>query len=241
MESPSLQQAQKYRNLAQRKRHLIDFTFYRTRPRPHSVADLGGMWAVDGAYTFYTLDTYDVEKAVLVDTNLLDSVIERAQQYPHLTTLRGNFGEPSVIEQVGAVDVVFLFDILLHQVSPDWDEILDIYAPNARYVAILNQQFTGSKSTVRLLDLGPEEYFKNVPRDPMDGPYRDLFGKLDEIHPEHNRPWRDVHNIWQWGITDDDLIEKMRGLGFKMQYFINWGRFQSLEHFEHHAFVFQKT
>ena len=70
------------------------------------------------------------------------------------------------MDQVGRVDAIFLFDVLLHQVAPDWDTILEMYAKNVRVFGIYNQQWTGADTTVRLLDLGEEEYFRNVPVDP---------------------------------------------------------------------------
>jgi hypothetical protein len=42
--------------------------------------------------------------------------------------IEGNFGSPAVAQQLQNVDAILLFDVLLHQVSPDWDEILDLYA-----------------------------------------------------------------------------------------------------------------
>ncbi len=60
-----------------------------------------------------------------------------------------------------------------------------------------------------------------------------------EIHPQHQRIYRDIHNIWQWGITDEDLIGKMSALGFKLLFYKNAGKLFNLENFESHAFVFK--
>lgn len=56
------------------KKDLIDFAFL--QQRFSSFADLGGVWGVDGAYTFYTLDNKKVTAAYLVDTDLTNKVIE---------------------------------------------------------------------------------------------------------------------------------------------------------------------
>ncbi|MEM3672953.1 MAG: hypothetical protein QW468_01820 [Candidatus Bathyarchaeia archaeon] len=64
-----------------------------------------------------------------------------------------------------------------------------------------------------------------------------------EVHPHHKRIWRDIHNVWQWGITDDDLIAKMKSLGFVLYYYKNCGiyhLFISSKKFENHAFMFIK-
>ena len=51
---------------------------------------------------------------------------------------------------------------------------------------------------------------------------------------------RDSRGIWQWGITDADLVEAMRGLGFQLRFFKTWGRWQRLESFDRQAFVFAR-
>lgn len=205
-----------------------------------SFGDLGGVWRVEGAYTFHTLEKHHPKDAALVDTHLTPTVVNRAKSYPELRVINGNFGNQTVANEVGKVDAVFLFDVLLHQVAPDWDTILEMYARNVRSLLIYNQQWVGSDKTVRLLDLGEEEYFRNVPHGRGDETYKNLFGKLDQTHPDHGRPWRDVHHIWQWGITDADLESKVEELGFKLLHKKNCGRFGRLPNFENHAFIFAR-
>jgi hypothetical protein len=221
------------------KLNLIDFAC--TELGVKSFADLGGVWNVDGGYTFYALDKHPIDRAFLVDTDFNEAVLQRRTQYPQLQTIQGNFGDERVAQQIGQVGAVFFFDTLLHQVKPDWDNVLEMYARRADCFIIYNQQFVNAAHTVRLLDLGEAEYFKNVPHRPSEEPYTTLFQKLDEINPQHQRPWRDVHNIWQWGIVDADLERKMRQLGFAQRYYKNCGRFGNLPNFEEHAFIFQRT
>lgn len=205
-----------------------------------SFADLGGVWRVEGAYTFHALDKHKIKDAVLVDTHLTSPVVARAKAYPQLRLINGNFGNRAVADEVGNVDAVLLFDVLLHQVSPDWDTILEMHAKHVSSFLIFNQQWTGSEKTVRLLDLGEKEYFRNVPHSRRQENYKNLFEKLDQKHPDHNRPWRDVHHIWQWGITDADLESKITQLGYKLMYKRNCGRFGRLPNFENHAFIFSR-
>ncbi len=54
---------------------------------------------------------------------------------------------------------------------------------------------TTIENTVRLLDLGYEEFFQNVPCAKDNPLYNEVFEKMYEIHPRHNRIWRDIHNI----------------------------------------------
>jgi hypothetical protein len=198
------------------------------------------VWGVEAGYTFYALDTFDLTSAVLVDTHPTERVKERIKNYPRLRVVQGNFGSESVVKTIGPVDAIFLFDVLLHQVDPNWDHILEMYARQSRCLVIYNQQWIGSNSTVRLLELGETEYFNNVPHNRSEYPYVDLFQKLDQKHPDHDQLWRNVHHIWQWGITDADLKSKIESLGFRLQFYRNYGQTWHPKNFEDHAFVFTK-
>lgn len=227
-----------YPKLNHAKMKLIDFACRNQKMR--SFADLGGVWNVDGGYTFYALQRHKIDKAVLVDTDLTPAVCEQTKAYPQLSVIRGNFGNADIPSQVGKVDGVFFFDTLLHQVNPDWNDVLRMYSNTARIFLIFNQQYTSFAKTTRLLDLGPDEYARNVPHSVDEEPYRTYLRDLDAIHPQHGRPYRDIHNIWQWAITDSDLIGRVSDLGFKQLFFENCGQFGNLPQVENHAFVFVK-
>lgn len=224
--------------LVSEKLDLIDFAF--SRFDLHSFADLGGVWGIDGGYTFYALESKNVSTATLVDTQVSEAVNGKALKYSQLKLLEGNFGDEMVARQIDGVDAIFLFDVLLHQVAPDWNRVLELYSTRTKCFVIYNQQWVGSDQTVRLLELGEEEYFRNVPADRNEAPYDGLFEKLEEELPDHGRLWKNVHHIWQWGITNADLISKVESLGFRLQYMKNCGRFGLLENFENHAFVFTR-
>lgn len=214
---------------------MIERAFERCRVR--SFADLGGVWAVDGGYTFFALGQSDIERAYLVDEDHTDAVHERAKGFGQLELVAANFGAETTADRVGSVDAVILFDVLLHQVDPDWDEILELYAPRTRSFVIVNPQWAGEGGAVRLLDLGREEYLRSVP--PLDL-HSEVFAKLDEDNPRRGRPWRDVHDIWQWGISDPALTATLERLGFALVYFEDLGRWQGLERFRNRAFVFAR-
>jgi hypothetical protein len=232
----------KYKNLVPDKLDLIDVTFQKIIPNAQSFADLGGVWGVNGGYTFYTLDKYNIKSSFLVDADITDPVVSKANEYENLTLINDKFGEDRVIEQLGALDVIFLFDVLLHQVKPDWDEILDKYSSICKCIVIYNQQFTNSENTIRLFDLGHDEYFENVPHDKDDPTYISLFENMYEIHPDYQpeRIWRDILDVWQWGIVDKDLYVKLKDLGFNLEFYQNLGNFGDLKNFENHVFIFKK-
>ena len=214
---------------------MIERAFERCSVR--SFADLGGVWAVDGGYTFFALERFDIERAYLVDEDHTAAVRDRARQFGQLELVCANFGAEATAERLGWVDAVILFDVLLHQVAPDWDEILELYAPRTRSFVIVNPQWTGDGDAVRLLDLGREEYLRSVP--PLDL-HAELFAKLDETNRRRGRPWRDVHDVWQWGISDAALTAALARLGFALVYFEDLGSWQGLERFRNRAFAFAR-
>ena len=219
------------------KRQLIDFA---CQLGMRSFADLGAVWNVDGGYTFYAIERHNIQNAVIVDTNITPAVLERQKKQPGLRIITADFGRDTTVDTVGKVDGVFLFDVLLHQVNPDWDQILRMYARVCKIFVIFNQQYTNFTKTTRLLDLGQEEYFRNVPHRAAEEPYLTYFRDLDAIHPEHKKAYRDVHSIWQWGIVDADLVAQMTGLGYQMQFYKNCGQWRGLPNVENHAFLFTK-
>ena len=98
--------------------------------------------------------------------------------------------------------------------------MLKYYAAHTKLFLIYNQQFTGAR-TVRLLEQGREWYLRHVPHTPADTEeYSDLFEKANEPHPRYSdgRTYRDMHDVWQWGITDHDLTRVMSELGFHIVY-----------------------
>jgi hypothetical protein len=221
------------------KLRLIDRVFLQIAPSAQSFADLGGVWKVNAAYTLYTLRKKFARRGVLVDTNFPHGLKEKLATNPNLTVLQNDFAQKEIIQRVGTVDVVYFFDVLLHQANPSWNEILAEYAKQASCFVIFNQQYVGGTATVRLTDLPLEEYVRLVPKGRTDT-YRYVYDHADEIHPDYHKPWKDIHNIFQWGITDSDLRSTMEHLGFQEMYFRNHGRFSNLSAFENHAFIFLK-
>lgn len=228
-----------YAHLNPAKLRVIDYCFEQLGAR--SFADLGGVWAVDGGYSRYAADVHSAERGVLVDEDFTDTYLDHERRLPSLTHVRGNFGAREVAESLGPIDVAMFFDVLLHQVAPDWDELLELYAPGCRCFAIVQPQWNGAE-TIRLLELGEQEYLAAIPAgDAGHGSiYDGLFGRLDEINEQRGRPWRDVHDVWQWGITDAGLIAQMAELGFGLRYFENTGPWRGLERFHESAFVFDR-
>lgn len=220
------------------KKDLLDIAFGENPPK--SIAELGCVWGIDCAYGRYALEKFGLKAVKMVDTHWTESALKKVAQYSEIEVFDRNFGDLSMPEIIGRVDAIILFDVLLHQVAPDWDRLLQIYAPYTESFVIFNQQWVGSSLSMRLLDMGRDEYFRNVPHDPSHPPYQKLFDNMYEINPDHNRIWRDVHHVWQWGITTADLLFTMDRLGFQLQYLKSYGELIGVPNFSEQAFVFRK-
>jgi hypothetical protein len=173
-----------------------------------------------GQYAFYTIDKPAVQRGVLIDLSprragdQVLNVIEQASERPGLEVVDTSFADPDTVADLGQVDAVLMFDVLVGMVDPDWDELLEMYAPAASSFVIANPQWELGESTVRLLDLGRERYLEAVPPSPF---HTELFDRLDEWYPGQHRPYRDTRGIWQWGITEADLVAKLEALGFSLE------------------------
>jgi len=200
------------------------------------------MWKVNGGYSVYCADR-GAEQVVLVDLSLTPDFLNEQSKRRNLSYLKRNFALRETAREVNGVDCVMLFDVLLHQVKPDWNEVLANYARQTKIFLIFNQQFSGAH-TVRLLDQGREWYLQHVPHTPDDmEAYRDLLEKTNEPDPRYHdgRTYRDMLGVWQWGITDFDLKETMRELGFHVGYEQDCGWWNpKLEQIKNKAFVFEK-
>lgn len=194
-----------------------------------------------GRHAFYAIDKPTVQQGVLADLqptrprDQLLSAIELAAERPGLRVVDGHALHPQTIAEIGAVDAVLLINVLLHTVAPDWDQVLELYAPSASCFVIANPQWQEGERTVRLVDLGREGFLETVP--PSTG-HAALFDRLDEWYPPQQRPYRDASNVWQWAITDSDLKAKQAGLGFTLAHERDLGQFPRAERFRNKAFVF---
>lgn len=220
------------------KKQLIDTAF--KRYNVNTIIDAGGCWGVHGGYTFHVLSNYSIKKSIIIDTHITDTTRNRASSYNNLVLLDGDFGDRNLIQSLDTVDAVIFFDVLLHQVKPDWDEVFNMYSSITDHFIIYNQMFIGSDKTIRLTDLGLEGYLENTPYKGQEDVIRELFDKLDQKHPEHEKVYGDVHHYWQWGITPPDLIDIAWKNNFRMDYMYNYGDSWNLPNFENHGFLFSR-
>lgn len=211
-----------------------------------SFIDLGGSWGVKGGYSLQALLSFAIERAYLVDGFMPSGMEERFQEYPAFKSIKGGFGAPKVRDQIEPVDAIFMFDILLHQVGPNWDRVLELYTEKADHFIIYNQQWVGGDNTVRLFDLGEEGYYRHSifgaeGTKEARAAVAEIFKKI--AHHNNGGDWDgslDAPAIWQWGITTSDLVRRMWDLGYKLDFMKNYGPFPDVQGFENHGFWFRR-
>ena len=196
-----------------------------------------------GLYAFYAIDKPTVRRGALIDARAqrprghLLSAIEQASERPGMEVIDARFSDPETVSELGEVDAVLLFDLLHRLVEPDWDRVLELYAPATASFVITNPQWEGH-TTVRLIELGREEYTEAVP--PWEA-HGELFDRLDEWHEGQERAYRDSNHVWQWGITDSDLRAKMEELGFSLEREWSLDAPPDTEGFVNRAFAFSRS
>lgn len=215
------------------KLKLIDISMNKNDVK--SFADFGGVWGVDAGYTFHILDNHVIEKAFLIDDIITPVVKEKAKKYEHLNLINGKFGDSKTLKQVSKIDLILFFDVLLHQVNPNWDDIIKLCSEKTKSFCVYNQQWLG-KETVRFPEMSEDDYNKHV----HISSEHPEHSKLNKKHPTQKIAWKDMHYIWQWGITDDDLISCFNKNGFELKYYENFGKWKGLPNIENHGFVFVK-
>ena len=92
--------------------------------RLSSILDVGACWGVHGGYTFHALESGRIERAVIADGDVTTLTRARAAADPRIALAEGNIGDAAFIDALPPSDAAIMFDVLLHQVAPDWDEFL---------------------------------------------------------------------------------------------------------------------
>ena len=100
------------------KFRLIDRTFSSLFPGDRSFADLGGIWKVNAAYSRYSLKKFPIDRGILFDTDIPSGLNSRLRRYQKLEVIQGDFGDQTIVDRIGYVDVIYVFDVLLHQANP---------------------------------------------------------------------------------------------------------------------------
>lgn len=191
-----------------------------------SFADLGSCWGVNAGYALDLLAKNKIDRAYVADEIITELSRDRGTAFPQLLFVQGLLSDPTLAEQIGAVDALLMYDILLHQVNPDWNRFIEMWSTRARVIIVFNPMWELDEVTVRFIDRGAAWYKEKVVFSD-EGRIDEWFAKLDEIAPRNGRRWRDVHYYWQFGITRRDLIECFEHAGFTLDRFENFGAWRA--------------
>jgi len=204
-----------------------------------SIMDVGACWGVNGGYAFHALEN-GVERAAILDGHITGLTRTRAAAEPRTSLHEGNLGDQAFIEALPSCNGAILYDVLLHQVDPNWDEFLELYATKVDRFIIFNEDFV-LPHTTRLYTLGAEWYMANTPEGRDQARVLKWYREHNETVPWLGRPWRDAHHFWQWGITPDDLMDCMRKLGFRLNWFNDFGPLSDrLRHIRFDGYLFSR-
>jgi hypothetical protein len=190
-----------------------------------SFADLGACWGVHAGYSIEVIKHNQIDRAFAVDMTITDLAKERAKSYPRLFLVKGDLGSEQTLASIPHVDALIMFDLLLHQAAPDWDEFLEMWSRKARVLIIFNQMWKRGDRSLRFVDHGRDWYKENVYYRKDDKIDR-WFDRHDEVDLKTGRRVKDLPHYWQWGITKEDLQGKAESLGFGMEFFQNYGPFK---------------
>lgn len=198
-------------------------------------ADLGGSWGVEGHYSRYTLENGSIERGHIVDLFYPPGVRE-LERFDSFSFIEGDFAKQETLDRFENVDALYLFDVLLHQYN--WREVLKMVSAKTKMLVIYNPNWTGDES-VRLPDLGAEEYYRVTPHYEGDPLCDAMLNRPDET-TRTGRLGKDDHSPFQWGITADDLISIPAGLGFRLAHKQSSGPWMDYEMFTGEGFVFER-
>jgi hypothetical protein len=122
--------------------------------------------------------------------------------------------------------------------DPTWDAVLELYARTADAFVIAGPFWGEGEDSVRLIELGRERYLEAVPHWQ---PHLTLFDHLDEWNEAQERRYREAPDVWQWGITEPDLVHRLEALGFAMRQEATLHPLPGANGFAQRSFLFART
>lgn len=192
----------------------------------NSFVDLGGCFQVNGIYSFLLCNMKKGRKGFVIDAMVTEETRLLAKHSGgNLVAIEGVFGNESLRQTISHVDMVIMFDVLLHQADPPWHVILSEWGTKANMVVIFNPMFKAATKSFRFISRGKDWYKKHIPymeEEEIDN----MFDSPDVIDESWGVPFKDTPGFWQWGITTEDIIHRMGLIGFQMVYMKSYGQYE---------------
>ncbi|MYA09832.1 MAG: hypothetical protein F4060_02515 [Holophagales bacterium] len=185
-----------------------------------SFADLGGCWGVNGAYAFRAAELCGstLKRGFVLDGNITPQTRETAARHPKVRLVETLLGSREAHDAVGYVGAVIMFDILLHQVNPDWNDFLLAWSQQTDTLVIYNQNWLKTPRTIRFVDRGLGWYRRNVVVWEDENQSTELDGWFARHHERDSRGRleRDSYDFWQFGIRPLEMINLLAHHGFEL-------------------------
>ena len=197
--------------------------------------DFGGIWNVDGFYTKHMHETYSLNKSTIVD-RFWPSDLKEKLDLIGIECADCLFSDFDFENK--SYDVCILFDVLLHQVIPDWRNFLGRISKHCEFIVIYNPQWL-RRTSCRLTDLDDRQYFMEIPHEPCEDPYNYYTNNRQGKCSYAGVQIKDSFRLWQWGITNLDLINAMHNYGFQLIYLKNYFGWTQLKNFQNYGFIFK--
>jgi len=208
-------------------------------PEFSTFADLGACWGVHGGYAKFVAETFPIKRVSIVDQHVTPETVEWVKQSDRARTVSAMLGSEKALSEVGDVDAVAMFDILLHQVSPDWDQLISMWATKARCFILHNPMWTVGDTTLRFPDHGIEWFKANVIYTDAKR-LEDWFRHHNEFDKKQGKLQRDVHNFWQFGITQRDMLALFEKLGYRIEFLSFFKKRRTHPWIQNYGYIFHR-
>ncbi|MFN8542899.1 MAG: class I SAM-dependent methyltransferase [Candidatus Binatia bacterium] len=169
-----------------------------------TLADVGCMWKVDGAYAFHALDC-GATTVTGVDIGAATDAFRQRNAAGRVRFVQGDVNDPAVIDAVGPTDVVFCSGVLYHVPNP----VLTL----ERLRCLTGTTLILGSATI------PEQAV------PQAAVFYPLLGAAARRRLSYVTPWRKIgldsafdadagYANWFWGFTPSCLVAMAKVAGF---------------------------
>lgn len=135
-----------------------------TKPSSTSTSDRSLIWAASDWSTVSTPSTPWTSGALTQAHDRKISPCARSQaEQRGVCCAEAYFTTLEIAAEIGPVDAVLLFDILLQPSAPTGTEVLAYVCPRGAVLGVASPQWEPAEESVRLLDLGRERFLDVVP------------------------------------------------------------------------------
>ncbi|WP_288999123.1 hypothetical protein [uncultured Psychrobacter sp.] len=125
-------------------------------------------------------------------------------------------------EEFNGCELMICIDSLCYLSGSTWEEILGYYIKKSDYSIIINPMWMVGHNSLDFKRYGEEWYLSNVPLNKSESYIKKWFANHNSFDHSTNKFIKDSYGVWQTGITEADLKNKLDSLGCKVikQYYL---------------------